>query len=129
MTTTSILKVPDPKGNFTIIIDAFKEGLRGVLMQYGKVISYESRKLKPYEQNYVSHDLELAIVVHTLQIWRHYLLGKPFEMKTNHHGLKYLFTQPNLNDRQRRWLELIADYDFNISYIKEKKNWVADTLS
>lgn len=98
-------------------------------MQGGQVIAYMSRKLKPYEQNYASHDLELATMVHALQMWRHYLLGKPFELKTDHHGLKYLFTQPNLNARKRRWLELISDYDFNISYLKGKENWVVDALS
>ena len=74
-------------------------------MQEDQVIAYESRKLKIYEQNYAPHNLELAAIVHALQMWRHYLIGKPFELRSNHHGLKYIFTQPNLNARQRRWLE------------------------
>lgn len=129
LTTTPILRVPNPNGEFEVITDALGEGLGGVLMQEGKVIAYESRKLKPYEQNYASHDLELAAVVYPLQMWRHYRLEKPFELKTDHHSLKYLFTQPNLNAQQRRWLESISDYDFNISYIKGKENIVVIALN
>lgn len=62
-------------------------------------------------------------------MWRHYLIGKPFELRSDHHYLKYIFTQPNLNARQRRWLEFLADYEFDISYIKGKENKVADALS
>ena len=67
--------------------------------------------------------------MHALQMWRHYLIGKPFELRYDHQGLKYIFTQPNLNARQRRWLEFRADYDFDISYIKGKENKVVDVLS
>ena len=75
------------------------DGLGGVLMQDGKVASYESRKLKQHEVNYVPHDLELAAIVHALQMWWNYLLGKPFELKNDHMGLRYIFNQPNLNAR------------------------------
>ena len=98
-------------------------------MQYGKVVAYDSRKLKQYEVNYAPHDLELAAIVHALQIWWHYLLGKTFELKTDHIGLRYIFTQPNLNARQRRWLEFLSKYDFDIEQIKGKENRVADALS
>ena len=59
----------------------------------------------------------------------HYLLGNPFELKTNHIGLRYIFTQPNLNARQRRWLKFLSEYDFGIEYIKGKEKKVADALS
>ena len=98
-------------------------------MQNEQFITYESKKLKNYEQNYAPHDLELAAIVHALQMWRHYLIGKPFELKSDHHSLKYIFTQQNLNARQRRWLEFLADYEFDISYIKGKEIKVADALS
>jgi len=79
--------------------------------------------------NYATHDLELAAVVHALKMWRHYLLGKPFRLETDHQNLNYLFTQPNLNARQRRWMEFLAEYDFGIEYIEGKENKVADALS
>jgi hypothetical protein len=76
-------------------------------MQDGRVVAYASRQLRKNEVNYPTHDLELAAVVHTLKIWRQYLIGKRCELYTDHKNLKYIFTQSNLNLRQRRWLELI----------------------
>jgi hypothetical protein len=73
--------------------------------------------------------LELAAVVHALKIWRHYLIGQRCEIYTDHKSLKYIFTQPDLNLRQRRWLELVKDYDIGINYHPGKANIVADALS
>jgi hypothetical protein len=73
--------------------------------------------------------LELAEVVHALKIWRHYIIGKRFEVYSDHKRLKYIFTQPDLNLRQRRWLELIKDYDLGINYHPDKANIIADALS
>ncbi|XP_073056906.1 uncharacterized protein [Primulina eburnea] len=98
-------------------------------MQHGKVIAYASRQLKEYEKNYPTHDLELAAVVFALKIWRHYLYGERCEIYTDHKSLKYLFTQKELNMRQRRWLELVKDYDCVINYHPGKANVVADALS
>lgn len=98
-------------------------------MQKGKVIAYASRQLKQYEQNYPTHDLELAAVVHALKIWRHYLYGNKCDIYTDHKSLKYFFTQKELNMRQRRWLELVKDYDCTIHYHPGKANVVADALS
>jgi hypothetical protein len=98
-------------------------------MQDGRVASYASRQLKKHELNYPTHDLELASVVHDLKIWRHYLLGKRCEVFTDHKSLKYIFTQKDLNMRQRRWLELIKDYDLSLQYHPGKANVVADALS
>jgi hypothetical protein len=94
-----------------------------------KVIAYASRLLKPHEQNYPTHDLELAAIVHALKIWRHYLIGNKCHIFTDHKSLKYIFTQLDLNLRQRRWLELIKDYDLEIHYHPGKANVVADALS
>ncbi|GJY82422.1 retrotransposon protein, putative, ty3-gypsy subclass [Tanacetum coccineum] len=94
-----------------------------------KVIAYASRQLKPYEVNYPTHDLELAAVVFALKIWRHYLYGEACDIFTDHKSLKYIFTQRELNMRQRRWLELLKDYDTNIQYHPGKANVVADALS
>ena len=98
-------------------------------MQDGKVVAYASRQLRPHEGNYPTHDLELAAVVHALKIWRHYLIGKRSQIFTDHKSLKYIFTQPDLNLRQRRWLELVKDYDLGINYHLGKANVVADALS
>ena len=109
--------------------DASKIGLGCVLMQDGKVLAYAFRRLKPHEQNYPTHDLELAAVVFTLKIWRHYLYGEKCRVFTNHKSLKYLLTQKELNLRQRRWLELFKDYDCIVDYYPGKANVVEDALS
>ena len=98
-------------------------------MQNNKVIAYASRQLKKHEQNYPTHDLELAAVVFALQIWSHYLYGVPCRIFTDHKSLQYLFTQKELNMRQRRWIELIKDYECTIEYHPGKANVVADALS
>jgi len=98
-------------------------------MQEGHVIAYVSHQLRKHEQNYPTHDLELATVVHALKIWRHYLLGHKCQIYTNHKSLKYIFTQNDLNIRQRWWLELIKDYDLEIHYHPGKANVVADAMS
>jgi hypothetical protein len=85
--------------------------------------------LKEHERHYATHDLELAAIVHSLRKWRHYLMGKRFELITDHNGLKYLFDQPILNVRQTRWLEFLSEYDFDIKHIKGKENKVANALS
>ncbi|KAL0559001.1 hypothetical protein IC582_003590 [Cucumis melo] len=124
-----VLTVPDGSGNFVIYSDASKKGLGCVLMQQGKVVAYASRQLKSHEQNYPTHDLELAAVVFALKIWRHYLYGEKIQIFTDHKSLKYFFTQKELNMRQRRWLELVKDYDCEILYHPGKANVVADALS
>ena len=80
-------------------------------------------------KNYAAHDLELAAIVHALKMWRHYLMGRKFELRTDHHGLKYLFDQPNLNARQARWLELISEFDSDIVHVKGEENRVVEALS
>src|SRR4051812_41135916 len=98
-------------------------------MQEGNVISYLSRQLKQHEQNYPTHDLELAAVVLALKTWRHYLMGNRCEIYSDHKILKYIFTQKEVNMRQRIWIELIKDYDLDIHYHSGKDNVVADALS
>ncbi|KAL0537688.1 hypothetical protein IC582_026673 [Cucumis melo] len=129
LVTAPVLTVPDGSGSFVIYSDASKKGLGCVLMQQGKVVAYASRQLKSHEQNYPTHDLELAAVVFALKIWRHYLYGEKIQIFTDHKSLKYLFTQKELNMRQRRWLELVKDYDCEILYHPGKANVVADALS
>lgn len=129
LTTAPVLAQPDIEKPFEVYCDASKTGLGCVLMQEGRVIAYASRQLRKHEVNYPTHDLELAAVVHALKIWRHYLLGNVCNIYTDHKSLKYIFTQPELNMRQRRWLELIKDYDLTVHYHPGKANVVADALS
>ena len=93
------------------------------------MVAYASRQLKPHEKNYPTHDLELAAIVFVLKIWRHYLYGEKCLIYTDHKSLKYLPLQQELNLRQRRWMELIKDYDCVIDYHPGKANVVADALS
>ncbi|KAL0284338.1 UNVERIFIED_CONTAM: Retrovirus-related Pol polyprotein from transposon [Sesamum radiatum] len=129
LTSTSILVLPSGSGGFVVYTNASKQGFGCVLMQNGKVIAYASRQLRPHELNYPTHDLELAAIVHALKIWRHYLYGEKFQIFTDHKSLKYILTQKELNLRQRRWIELLKDYDCTIDFHPGKANVVADALS
>src|SRR4051812_42590913 len=124
-----VLAPPDTQKDFVIYFDASRQGLGCVLMQERKVIAYGSRQLRTHEDKYPTHDLELAAVIYALKMWRHYLLGNRCEVYTDHQSLKYLFTQPDLNLRQQRWLETIADFNMDISYTPGKANVMADALS
>ncbi|GJW00403.1 putative reverse transcriptase domain-containing protein [Tanacetum coccineum] len=103
--------------------------LGAVLMQREKVIAYASRQLKPNEENYTTHDLELGAVVFALKIWRHYLYGTKCTVFTDHISLQHILDQKELNMRQRRWLELLAYYDCEIRYHPRNENVIADALS
>jgi hypothetical protein len=129
LTTAPILIMPDIHKGFDVYCDASRQGLGCVLMQEGKVVAYASGQLRKHEHNYPTHHLELAAIVHTLKIWRHYMIGTKCQIFTYHKSLKYIFTQRDLNLRQRRWLELIKDYDLDIQYHPGKANVVADALS
>ncbi|KAL4277816.1 hypothetical protein GQ457_03G008370 [Hibiscus cannabinus] len=124
-----VLTQPVSGKGFVVYSDASYVGLGCVLMQEGRVVAYASRQLKVHEKNYPTHDIELAAVVFTLKIWRHYLYGEKCIVYTDHKSLKYLMTQKELNLRQRRWLELLKDYDLSIEYHPGKANVVADALS
>ncbi|GJT62732.1 putative reverse transcriptase domain-containing protein [Tanacetum coccineum] len=121
-----ILALPEGSEDFVVYCDASHKGLGAVLMQKEKVIAYASRQLKVHEKNYTTHDLELGSVVFALKIWRHYLYGTKC---TDHKSLQHILDQKELNMRQRRWLELLSDYDCDIRYHPGKANVVADDLS
>jgi hypothetical protein len=129
LTSAPVLVQSDNSKPFEVFCDASGTGLGCVLMQEGRVIAYASRALRPHEINYPTHNLELAAVVHALKIWRHYLMGNRCNNFTNRKSLKYIFTQSELNMRQRLWLELIKDYDLEVHYHPGKANVVADALS
>jgi hypothetical protein len=100
LTTSHVLAQPDTTKLFDVYCDASGTSLGGLLMQQGRVISYSSMQLRSHEEHYPTHDLELAVVVMALRMWRHYLLGNVVHIYTDHKSLKYIFTQPDLNMRQ-----------------------------
>ncbi|KAI3815477.1 hypothetical protein L1987_15146 [Smallanthus sonchifolius] len=124
-----ILTLPDGIDDLVVYCDASNQGLGCVLMQRGKLIAYASRQLKVHEKNYTTHDLELGAVVFALKIWRHYLYGTKCVVFTDHKSLQHIFNQKELHMRQRRWVELLNDYDCEIRYHPGKANVVADALS
>ena len=124
-----VLTLSTPGVEYVVFSDTSRQGLGCVLMQDGRVITYASCQLKRHETNYPTHDLKLAVMVFALKIWRHYLYGKTCRIFTDHKSLKYLLTQKELNLKQRRWLELIKDYELIIEYHPRKANVVADALS
>ena len=115
-------------GNVTYY-DASRVCLCCVLMERYKVLVYASRQLKVHEKNYPTHDLEFAVVVFALKIWRHYLYGVHVDVFTDHKSLQYMFTQKELNLRQRRWIEILKYYDMSVHYHPGKVNVVADAHS
>jgi hypothetical protein len=123
LTIALIFVMPYMEKSFSIYCHVSGQGLGCVLMQDGHVVAYASWQLRKHEVNYPTHDLDLAVVVHALKIWRHYLMGKRCELYTDHKSLKDIFTQANLNLTQRRWLELIKDYDLGINYTLGGPMW------
>ncbi|GKE09386.1 putative reverse transcriptase domain-containing protein, partial [Tanacetum coccineum] len=124
-----ILALPKGSEDFVVYCDASHKGLGVVLIQREKVIAYASRQLKIYKKNYTTHDLELGSIVFALKFWRHYLYGTKCTVFTDHKSLQHILDQKELNMRQRRWLELLSDYDCEIRYHPGKANVVADALS
>ena len=128
LTTAPVLVLPEPSEPFEVYCDASLKGLGCMLMQHQNVVAYTSCHLRPYEVNYPTHDLELATIVFALKIWRHHLYGVKFSVFSDHKSLKYIFVQKEINMRQRRWMELLKDYDFEMSYHPGKVDMVAETL-
>jgi hypothetical protein len=127
--TTLVLTLSNLSKKFDIYCDASRQGVGCILMQDCQVVLYASHQLRKHEENYPTHDLELAAVVHALKIWRHYLIGHRCEIYNDHASLMYIGTQTDLDLRQRRWLELIKDCYVGINYHPGKANVIADALS
>ncbi|GJT74809.1 putative reverse transcriptase domain-containing protein [Tanacetum coccineum] len=124
-----ILALPEGSEDFVVYYDALHKGLGVVLMQREKVISYASRQLKIHKKNYTTRDLELRSVVLSMKLWRHYLYETRCTVFTDHKSQQHILNQKELNMRQRRWLELLSDYDCEIRYHPGKANVVVDALS
>nr|GFA92049.1 putative reverse transcriptase domain-containing protein [Tanacetum cinerariifolium] len=124
-----ILALSEGSEDFVVYCDASLKGYGDVLMQREKVIVYASRQLRTHEEYYMTHDLELGAVVFALRLWRHYLYGVKCTMFIDHKSLRYILDQKELNMRQRRWIELLSDYDCEIRYHPRKENVIADALS
>lgn len=125
----SVPALPDESGEYEVYTDASHQGLGCALMQHGKLITYASRQLKCHEDNYPTHDLELAAVVFSLKLWRHYLYGETCRIFSDRKILKCLFDQKELNLRQQRWMKLINDYNCIINYHPGHENVVVNALS
>ncbi|GJV04689.1 putative reverse transcriptase domain-containing protein [Tanacetum coccineum] len=117
-----ILALPKGSENFIVYCDASHKGLGAVLMQKEKVIAYASCQLQIHEKNYMTHDLELGAVVFALKMWRHYLYGTKCVVFTGHKSLQHILDQKELNMRQRRWLDLLSDYNCELRYHLGKAN-------
>jgi hypothetical protein len=133
MQTGPVLVLPDPKLPFVVHTDASGFAVGAVLMQdQGKglqPIAFMSKKMLDAETRYPVHEQELLAIIHALNAWRHYLHGAKFKVMTDHHSLRYFKTQPQLSGRQSRWKDVIANFDFDIEYLKGEANPVADGLS
>jgi hypothetical protein len=133
LSTAPLIQAPDMSQPFTVTTDASNFAVGAVLSQGQhpsiRTVAFESRKLTPAERNYPVHDREMLAVVYALRKWRHYLLGRPVTILTDHKSLEYFATQPHLNERQARWTGLLAEFDYTISHRPGKHNQVADALS
>ena len=123
LTLAPILIFLESEPLYTVYCDTSNDGFGCVLMQSGRVMAYGFRQVKNHEQNYPTHDMELAPIVYALKIRHHYLYGEQFEVFSDHKSLKYIFTQRDLNMRQRKWIEYLEDYDFTLHYNPGKKIW------
>ncbi|KAL0451696.1 UNVERIFIED_CONTAM: Transposon Tf2-11 polyprotein [Sesamum latifolium] len=129
MVTDPVLALPDMSKPFVVETDASDFALGGVLVQDGHPVAFESRKLKDVERRYSVHEKELLAVVHCLRLWRHYLLGSLFVVKTDNTAVSHFMTQPKLTSRQARWQELLSEFHFVLEYRAGSSNYVADALS
>ncbi|KAL0349659.1 UNVERIFIED_CONTAM: Transposon Tf2-11 polyprotein [Sesamum radiatum] len=129
MVTDPVLALPDMSKPFTVETDASDFALGGALMQDGHPVAFESRKLKDVERRYLVHEKELLAVVHCLRLWRHYLLGSPFVVKTDNTTVSHFMSQSKLTSRQARWQEFLSEFHFVLEYRAGSSNHVADALS
>ena len=124
-----VLALPDVQKPFEVQTDASDYALGGVLVQEGHPVAYESRKLSEAERRYTAQEKELLAVIHCLRVWRHYLLGSKFVVKTDNTAVSHFLTQPKLTPKQARWQEFVAEFDFRFEHKAGRLNQAADALS
>ena len=123
------MTTPDFKKPFIIECDVFGLGIGVVIMQEGHPIAFERRKLNDRERRMSTYNKEMLAILHAVTKWRPYLLGSKFKVHTDHISLKYLLTQESLTDKQKKWIDKLQAFDFDIVYKKAMENMVADALS
>ncbi|NHV87486.1 Ty3/Gypsy family RNase HI domain-containing protein, partial [Escherichia coli] len=121
--------LPNLTKPFEVHCDACGDSIGAVLSQEGHPIAYEIRRLNSQEQVLGIYEKELLAVIHALDSWKHYLLGTPFIIRTDHQSIKYFMTQTKLSDKQMRWANFLSKFHFHIAHIPGKQNAVADALS
>jgi hypothetical protein len=124
-----VLSLPCFSHPFIVECDTSCEGIGDILMQNRHPISYESRKLRGHELLYTIYDKEMLAIMHALAKFKQYLVGAKFVVRTDHNSLKHFLEQKDLNERQRKWVNKIQAYKFDIEYVKGKNNVVVDALS
>ncbi|MCO5558830.1 hypothetical protein L7F22_012418 [Adiantum nelumboides] len=124
-----VLTIVDPNKPFVLETDASGEAMGAVLMQRGRPIAFESKKLDCAQQNYSAYERELLAIIHALKKWRHYLFGATFEVRTDHESLKWLSSQNEMKGRKARWAEILQEFDLQTRYQRGKYNVVTDALS
>ncbi|PWA81445.1 hypothetical protein CTI12_AA187700 [Artemisia annua] len=124
-----VLRLPDVTMPFELYTDASDFAIGGVLMQDGHPNAFESRKLNETERKYTVQEKEMTAIIHCLRIWRHYLLGLKFVIKTDNVATSYFQTQKKLSPKQARWQDFLAEFDYQLEYKPGKANVVADALS
>ena len=127
--TKPVLILPNLRKPFEVHCDASGDCLGTVLLQEGHAIAYESHRLHPQEKILGIYEKELLVVMHALESWKHYLLGNPFIIQTDHQSLKYFMTQTKLMDKKMRWANFISQFHFHIAHIPGKRNLVANAFS
>ncbi|XP_042968946.1 uncharacterized protein LOC122301604 [Carya illinoinensis] len=129
ITEEPVMALPDCTKPFEVQSDASDFAIGGVLMQEGHPIAYESRKLNETERRYTVQEKEMTAIIHCLRVWRHYLLGSRFVVKTDNIATSYFQSQKKLSPKQARWQDFLAEFDFVLKYKPGKANLVADALS
>jgi hypothetical protein len=129
MSTCPVLALPNFTLLFVLECDTSGERIGAVLMQGGHPIVFESRKLSQTERLYSIYDKEILAIMHALTKFRQYLVGNKFVVKTDHNSLKYFLEQKDLSERQQKWVTKVQAFEFEIEYVKGKKNIVVDALS
>jgi hypothetical protein len=129
MSTCPVLALPDFSQQFVLECDASREGIGAVLIQNRHPIAFKTKKLRELERLYPIYDKEMLAIMHALAKFRQYLVGGCFVVRIDHNNLMYFLEQRDLSERQHKWVSKVQAYDFDIEYVKGKKNVVADALS